>query len=231
MEVPEELPEGPGVSPMAAFVPPATPVAQAAQGQASALPVSTSPPAATTQFILQPGQAAPPLTAADKLRFPAAAAIKPLELVGALASAGIDHLTNRRPHFGTDSGAFGERLGTTVYREDVKAFFGVGLLPILFHDDPRYYTLGSAYPFRQRALFAAKQIVVARKDNGEHGINYPRLLSPVISQGSVNGFYPDGDRDVRKTIIGILVSYASSAGGNELKEFRQDILRRLHPHP
>lgn len=212
------LPDGPGYS-TSLQVPGS--IAQPAQ-------VAAPVPIGKSKFIVKAGQVAPPLNAADKFAFATRNALSPLGFVGSLASAGISHATDSRPHFGTDSAGFGERLGATVYRSDVKAFFGFGVFPVLFHDDPRYYVLGDTAPFKQRALYAATRIAIARKDSGARGINYPRLLAPVISQGSANGFYPGRDQNVGNTITGILVSYATSAGGDELKEFREDILRRLH---
>lgn len=182
------------------------------------------------QFRIEAGQTAQPLTAGDKLRIGTRNSRDPGALVDALTSAGIDHLTDSRPHFGTDSAGYGERLGATVYRSDVKALFGYGLFPVLFHDDPRFYVLGDTVPLKQRLLYAATRILVARKDSGAHGVNYPRLLAPVISQGSANGFYPSRDQDAAKTITGILTSYGASAGADELKEFKDDLLRLLHLH-
>lgn len=193
-------------------------------------PSDAVPPqiAPRSQFKIEAGQTAQTLTVGDKLRLGTRNATDVGSFVDALTSAGIDHLTDSRPHFGTDSAGYGERLGATVYRSDVKALFGNGIFPILFHDDPRYYVLGDAVPFKQRVLYAATRIVVARKDSGARGVNYPRLLAPVISQGSANGFYPSRDQDVGKTITGILTSYGASAGSDELKEFKDDLLRFLH---
>lgn len=189
---------------------------------------AVAPIAPKSQFTIKAGQTGQPLHASDKFRFATTTIISPFGFVGSLASAGLSHATDSRPHFGTDSAGYGERLGATVYRSDVKAIFGYGVFPVLFHDDPRYYVLGDATPFKQRVLYAATRIVIARKDSGAHGINYPRLLAPVISQGSANGFYPSRDQDLTTTVTGILTSYAASAGTDELKEFRADILRLLH---
>lgn len=192
-------------------------------------PDATVPPIAPkSQFTIKAGQTGQPLTVADKFRFATTTIVSPFGFVGSLASAGLSHVTDSRPHFGTDSAGFGERLGSTVYRSDVKAIFGYGVFPALFHDDPRFYVLGDAVPFKQRVLYAATRVVIARKDSGARGINYPRLLAPVISQGSANGFYPARDQDVSSTITGILTAYATSAGTDELKEFRADIFRILH---
>ena len=212
------LPDSPGFSSSADGIP-------FLHSRATAAPPQIAP---RSRFNIDAGQPAQPLSARDKLRLGTQHAREPGAFVDALTSAGIDHLTDSRPHFGTDSAGYGERLGATVYRSDVKALFGYGIFPALFRTDPRFYVLGDRVPFKQRALYAATRIVVARKDNGAHAINYSRLLAPVISQGSANGFYPSQDQDVGKTVTGILTSYGASAGADELKEFKDDLLRFFH---
>ncbi len=201
---------------------------QSAETKPRPLPAGAPQIAPRSQFILKPGQAAQPLAVRDKFAFATRNALSPLEFFGSVASAGISHATDSRPHLGTDSAGFGERLGVTVYRGDVKSIFGFGVFPAIFHDDPRFYVLGDTVAFKQRVLYAATRVVIARKDSGARGINYPRLLAPIVSQGSVNGFYPSRDRDITNTVTGILLAYVTSAGSDELKEFREDILRRIH---
>ncbi len=171
---------------------------------------------------------APPLPAGTKMSIALHSIVSPGGFALNVASAGISHATDSRPHFGTDSAGFGERVGSTVYRSSVKSLFGYGILPVVFHDDPRYYVLGDAVPFKKRLVYAGTRVLITRKDSGARGVNWPQLLAPVVSQGSANGFYPARDQDVTKTVTGILVSYATTAGTNAAKEFSADIRRKLH---
>ncbi len=197
-------------------------------GQAST-PAAVAPQIAIKRHLtIQAGETAQPLSSGDKFTMAFRNIISPSGFALNIASAGVSHATDSRPHFGTDSAGFGERVGSTVYRGDVKALFGYGVFPVLFHDDPRYYVLGETVPFKRRVIYAGSRVLVSRKDSGGHGINWPQLLAPVVSQGSANGFYPARDQDIGKTVTGILVSYATTAGTYEAREFSADIRRRLH---
>ncbi len=200
--------------------------ASAAPSQATAQ-TGTSP-APRDHLTIHPGEVALPLSSGAKMGFAFRSIASPGGFALNVASAGISHATDSRPHFGTDSAGFGERVGSTVYRSSVKSLFGYGILPSLFHDDPRYYVLGAAAPFKKRLVYAGTRIVVTRKDSGARGVNWPQLLAPVVSQGSANGFYPARDQDITKTVTGILVSYATSAGVYAGKEFSAEIRRKLH---
>ena len=204
--------------------------AASTSGSASQTPSQQAGPqlAPLNHLTILPGQAALPLSSGAKMGIAFRNIVNPGGFALNIASAGISHATDSRPHFGTDSAGFGERVGATVYRSSVKSLFSYGVFPVLFHDDPRYYTLGDAASLKKRLIYAGTRVVLTRKDSGARGINWPQLLAPIVSQGSANGFYPARDQDVSSTVTGILVSYATSAGVYAGKEFSSDIRRKLH---
>jgi hypothetical protein len=81
--------------------------------------------------------------------------LEPSSPLPALVSAGYGQLTNSDPKYGTDEGAFGERLGAAFLRQASMRFFADSLLPTLDHEDPRYYREASG-DYAARVLHAAE---------------------------------------------------------------------------
>ena len=74
------------------------------------------------------------------------------------------------PKYGTDSAAFGERLGAGVLRKASIRFFSDSLLPTLTHEDPRYFRKAGP-DLRSAGVYAAERVFVAQRDDGSHGFN------------------------------------------------------------
>ena len=177
------------------------------------------------------GVIAKPLTVGDKFEMSIARQLTLGTLGSSLVSAGYSHLLDNRPHYGTDSAGFGERLGASALRSTTQSILNFGLYSSLFHDDPRYYVLGSRYPVKKRVIYAATRVIFTRKDNGNRAINYPYLAAVASSAALTNAYYPDRDRAVGRTIGGVGTTIALNAAIMQLNEFGGDIKRRLfHKH-
>jgi hypothetical protein len=177
---------------------------------------------------IQPGQIAEPLTVGDKFIY----SVRDRPTVPALADslwrAGWEHAINGKPHYGTDSGAFGDRLGTSVLKQTVSHLLTNGVFASLLHDDPRYYRLGDEHSIAHRAVYAASRVVVTRTDDGRTVANIPRLAATASVAALNNLYYPAEDCGVRESVLGGLTSLALKAAGYELSEFTGDLLHILH---
>lgn len=177
---------------------------------------------------IRPGFLAPPPTA--KMKF-GMAWRKPASIGGfsaALFSAGWSHLNDNRPHYGTDSAAFGERFGAAYLRQASQSFFNYGLYSTLFRTDPRYYVLGPTHTFRRRAIYAASRSVITRSDSGKNVPNFALILGSLSASALSNAYFPDRDRDADRTLLSVLTGLATRAGTQEFTEFSGEILRVLH---
>ena len=177
---------------------------------------------------IKPGQTAVPLSAGDKFQMGIRKQLTLGSLASPVISAAFGNLNNSRPHYGTDSGAFGERLGASALRQTSQSIFNYGIYSNLFHDDPRYYVLGPQYTFRHRVLYAASRVVVTRKDNGSQAPNLALMSAIASSTALTNAYYPEIDRNVQHSITGALTSLATRAATQQLREFSGDIRQRLH---
>ncbi|HEX4156231.1 MAG TPA: hypothetical protein VHY48_11515 [Acidobacteriaceae bacterium] len=190
-------------------------------------------PARKNHRVVRPYESAPPLSAGGKLRLSIVSRLSLGEAGATLFAAGWSQLTNGRPHTGTDSGAFGERLRDLAIKQTSQSFFTYGVFAAAFHDDPRYYVLGDKKPILRRAVTSALGVVIARKDDGSSAINWPRFTGIAAATALANAYYPSDDRGFAKSADAFASSLGSAVLNNELHEFSGDLvhlLPRRHHH-
>jgi hypothetical protein len=89
--------------------------------------------------IVDPDEKVPPLYARDKMAFWVHEDSSAIGWIPGLISAGWGQLLVSDPNYGSDSAAFGERVGAAVLRDTSMRFFSDSLIPTLAHEDPRYF--------------------------------------------------------------------------------------------
>jgi hypothetical protein len=161
--------------------------------------------------VVDPGEKIPPLYTRDKMMF----------WLHAFTSAGWGNLVGGDPKYGSDSGAFGERLGAAVVRQASMRFFSDSLLPAVTHEDPRYFRRAHG-PITQRGVYAAERTFVSQRDNGSHGFNYSGVLGRAAAMALTIAYYPHASANWRAAAQGWGVSLAGSAGINLFHEFCPD---------
>ena len=177
--------------------------------------------------IIQPGQQAQPLTPGDKLVLAFRNQTRPVSPVNWIVSAGLSHLRDGRPHYGTDSGAFGERIGAAALKQSTQAVLVLGVFAGAFHEDPRYYRRGPSHPFMKRAVYAASRVLITRTDAGQPSINWAQICGMAGSAGVTNLYYPERDTGLNPTLRSFGDSFVTGAASNELREFMADIVAKI----
>lgn len=188
---------------------------------------------ADVKFI-QPGMRAQPLGARGKMVIGIEDTYSPLNFGGMIAAAGFEQLTNGQPNYGTDRGAFGERLGAAAIRDTSQGVLTDGVFAVLLHEDPRYYVEGPRYSILHRALYAISRPLVTRKDNGRSTVNGALLLGYASASILNNAYYPSINRNVHDTIASFGGSVGGAALGFAIGEFTSGFWHRIHPfqrHP
>jgi hypothetical protein len=229
-----DLPDSPGYLMQAAIAPAGTQIASSSADNAGTTPAVTAPvsPMYPTSHpylhrIVKPGMGPQPLTAGQKFNL---ALRSPYSLVSFgtnIVTSGESHLADSRPHYGTDKAGYGERLGAAELKTIDETFFSYGLYAALFHDDPHYYIMGSSHGVKERAIYSASRIVLTRKDNGNTGVNWPKLLGLASAGALTNAYYPDRDRGVSKTLTAYFSNLGTSAATLELNEFLPDVMKSV----
>jgi len=179
------------------------------------------------QFIT-PGQQAPALTARDKLLMGVKSSISPFSAAGWVASAGWSHLTNGPPNYGTDSGAFGQRLGAAAILNASEGFFSTSIMASFLHEDPRYYQLGRSHSIGKRIVYAATRALITRTDSGRATPNLALLSGNLEGAILTNAYYPPSNHGVSETMKIFGSSIGGSALGFGISEFLSDALQIVH---
>lgn len=174
------------------------------------------------------GWTAQPITARDKVILGLRDLYSPLSFLGIIGDAGYSHVMNGEPNYGTDRGAFGERLGAAAIRETSEGLFTASVFSPLLHQDPRYYVEGSQYSFIHRAFYAATRPLITRNDSGRTAINASLLLGYAAASGLSYTYYPEINKNFRDTASTYGGALGGAAVGFLVSEFSGDVLRMVH---
>jgi hypothetical protein len=188
-----ELPEDPSVAMVEAGDP--APAQMTPQGATKAGPVAPK----YTKYISW-GYTAQPITTKDKVIIGARDLYSPFSFLGELASAGYAHVTNGEPNYGTDKGAFGERLGAAVLRDSSEGVFTDMVFAPLLHEDPRYFAEGPTYNVFHRALYAVTRPLITRTDSGKSSVNGAMLIGYAVASAASYSYYPKINQNFHDTV-------------------------------
>jgi hypothetical protein len=177
-----------------------------------------------------PGVSAQP-RAGDKVAIGLKDSYRLTNFGGMFAAAGYEQLRNHRPNYGTDRGAFGERLGAAAIRDTAQGVLTDAVYAPLLHEDPRYYVEGPQYGFLHRAWYALTRPLITRTDSGHKTINGALLLGYASASAISDAYYPQVNRNARDTAEGFAGSLGGSALGFTLSEFTYSFWHDLHLGP
>jgi hypothetical protein len=173
-----------------------------------------------------PGERVPPLDANEKMVFWLHEEAAPMGLFPAFASSGFEQMVNTDPKYGSDAGAYGQRLGAAVLREASMRFFSDSLLPTITHEDPRYFRMAHGRK-GLRGWYAAERVFVSQRDDGSQGFNYSEVVGHAMAAGLAMAYYPAPSRNVGVAAKTWGFSLAGLAGGHLFTEFWPDVRVRV----
>jgi hypothetical protein len=192
-------------------------------------PTGPRPKAAThMQMVINPGEVTEPMSVRDKVVSGFASQVSLFSASGWLAAAGWEQLTNGSPNYGTDSGAFGQRLGAAALRGASEGIFSNSLFAPLFHEDPRYYVMGPGHPFFKRLVYAGTRAIITRTDSGHTTPNFSLLAGNAAGSALTIPYYPAQNTSFKEVAETFGGSIGGSALGFVVNEFIVDALIDLH---
>jgi hypothetical protein len=166
-----------------------------------------------------------PLDPKQKSELALRSLIDPINLVLNGATAGVQQATH----------AYAWQLGADGYAKRYAADFGTyltstlltnAILPILFHQDPRYYYKGTG-SVRSRIGYAIANAVICKGDNGHWQANYSGIFGGLAASGIANAYYPAVNR------AGVGLTFENAAIGTGLGAianlFEEFVVRKLTP--
>ncbi len=179
--------------------------------------------------VVEPDQKVHRMTVRDKLLFPLHEEFQWTSAVPIVFSAGYGVLTDDDPKYGTNPEAFGQRLGAEALHQVSTRVFSDGVLPVLFHEDPRYYR--QAYgTYMSRTRHALRRVVISQRDSGAATFNFSDVLGRGMGAALTQAYYPDASRSPDVVFRTWGISVLALAGGNLVEEFWPDVRARLFHH-
>jgi hypothetical protein len=164
----------------------------------------------------------PPLTPGQKMKLMWKSTTDIYVFAFAAVTAGIGQAQNSHAAYGQGVEGYAKRFGANYADTADGNFWGNAVLPIVMHEDPRYFRLGHG-SFTHRFLYGMSTTVWCKRDNGTEGPNYANVMGNFIAGGISNLYYPAADRGVEQTVQAALTVTAEGIIGAELIEFWPDI--------
>ena len=180
--------------------------------------------------MVEPGEKIPPMTVRDKLAFPAHEEFRWTTLVPILYSGGYGVLRNSDPKLGTNSDAFGERVGEAALRQGISRELSDSFLPILFHEDPRYYRMAYG-SYGARTRHAIRRVFISQKDSGAITFNYSDIVGRGMAAALTQTYYPQASISPKVVFTTWGLSLAALGGGNLFEEFWPDVKHKWFHDP
>jgi hypothetical protein len=169
----------------------------------------------------------PPLTPKQKFYLMYKSTTDAYVFAFAALTAGIGQAQNSHAGYGQGVEGYAKRFGANYVDTADGNFWGNAVLPIVLHEDPRYFRLGHG-TYLHRALYSMSTTVWCKRDNGTAGPNYANVLGNFIAGGISNLYYPAADRGVEQTVQSALTVTAEGMIGAALIEFWPDITNHYH---
>ncbi len=173
---------------------------------------------------IEPGQTAQPLAAADKVLFGFHQLVSPYLLLTIASAAGYEQAVNGSPNFGTNIGAYGQRVGAAAIRDASQDILSDSIMAAVFHEDPRYYVMGKRRKPAVRAGYAVSRVFITHSDSGDATPNYSLFSGYAGAAALENAYYPAGNHGFAETARSFGSSIGGAALSNVVREFLPDIL-------
>jgi hypothetical protein len=169
---------------------------------------------------------APKLTAKQKLTLTMHTNLDPVVFGIAAIAAGRDEVFDDFQGYGWGAQGYFKRWGAEYADTFDGNLFGNALLPIVLHQDPRYFRMGTG-TIKKRLLYSLSTAVVCRGDNGKRQPNISNVTGNLIAGGISNLYYPSSDRGVGLVFQNALTVTAEGSLGGLFDEFWPDISHKL----
>ena len=128
-------------------------------------------------------QDAESLSAKQKFRLMWKSSTDPVIFGVAAIDAGYSQLQNDFPGYHQGMEGYAKRLGASYADTFDGALWGNAILPVMLHQDPRYFRKGTG-TVKQRIMYAIAMTVICKGDNGKWQPNYSNVIGNVISGGT-----------------------------------------------
>jgi hypothetical protein len=169
----------------------------------------------------------PPLTPGQKFKLMFKSTTDVYVFAFAAVTAGIGQAQDSHAAYGQGVEGYAKRFGANYVDTADGNLWGNAVLPVILHQDPRYFRLGHG-SFTRRLLYSMSTTVMCKSDSGKWEPNYSNVLGNLIAGGISNLYYPSADRGAEQTIQNALTVTAEGMIGAALIEFWPDVTNHYH---
>lgn len=103
-------------------------------------------------------------------------------------------------------------------------FFTEAILPVITHEDPRYFTLGHG-GFARRLAYSLSRTIITKTDSGGTTFNWSEVGGNALEASLSNAYYPKQERGLHQTVRDWGTQMEAAALNDIAKEFWPDIRR------
>lgn len=164
----------------------------------------------------------PPLSVKDKFWLATQDSFDYSSFVSAGLFAGISQANTSYPEFGQGAKGYGRYYWHALTDQAVGNYMTEAILPVVTHEDPRYYTLGHG-GFFKRTGYAISRLLITRTDAGNRTFNVSEIAGNGVGAGISDPYYPSRERTWTKTYQKWGTQIALDGVFNIAKEFWPDI--------
>ena len=164
----------------------------------------------------------PPQTPKDKLTVSFEDSFDYSAFIFVAAESGVAFAEKSDPEFHQGAAGYGRYYWHTFADQADENIWVEGLLPVVLHQDNRYYTKGHGNPF-YRAGYAITRVLVTRNDDGNETFNSSEIAGAGTASAISSLYYPSQERDWTKVGQRWLTNVLIDGGVFVFKEFWPDI--------
>lgn len=161
---------------------------------------------------------AAPLTSKQKFTLAGHSIFDPVVFVATGVAAGIEQANNTFPAYGQGAQGYAKRYFADYADEVSNRLISSALLPVIFHQDPRYFYKGTGSK-RSRALYAISRALITRGDDGRGKPNYSHILGAFAAGAISNTYHEGNDRGTGLLLRNGFIAIGGHAADNLLREF------------
>ena len=144
--------------------------------------------------------------------------------------AGIEEVTHTYPEFRQGAAGYGRYYWHTFADSGIENYFTGAMLPVVTHEDPRYYTLYRG-GFLHRTNYAVSRLWITKKDRGNRTFNFSEIVGSGMAAEVSSRYYPRHEREASEILERWASQVLNDGIGNVFEEFWPDIRRKLlHRH-
>ncbi len=140
--------------------------------------------------------------------------------------AGQAMALNSDPELGHGAAAYGRYYWRNFVDGISGTFFTEAIVPVMTHEDPRYFTFGHGGFFR-RTAYAISRAFVCKSDSGATVFNWSEVAGNGLEAAVSNAYYPPQERGLNETARNWGTQMESAVLNHIFQEFWPDIRRGL----